>query len=168
MLRGAQVVLVPDIPPQARQWRNMPEVWKWCRQYAPIDENHHAKWLERIAADPTIKMFGIEGDNRRPIGVCGLTSIDRVNQKAEFSLYIAPTEQAKGYGKDALKTLLQHAFFHQNLWRVWGEVYAGNPALKTFGELGFKVEGVLREDYFRNGKFIDVHRIAILRKDFKC
>jgi UDP-4-amino-4,6-dideoxy-N-acetyl-beta-L-altrosamine N-acetyltransferase len=160
--------LTADIPPQARQWRNVHTIRKWCRQYTLIDQAHHNDWLERIERDPTIKMFGIYEPNLGDVGVCGLTSIDRVNQAAEFSLYIAPHAQKKGLARQALTLLLLHAFNDHNLNRVWGEVFSGNPALKLFGEIGFKQEGTLEQAYFRDGKFIDVHRIAILRKDFKC
>lgn len=181
MLKGERITLTADIPCWARDWRNRPEIWKWCRQYTLIDEDAHARWREKIFSDPTIKMFGIErpivmereprfacADPGGPVGVCGLTSIDRVNQSAEFSLYIAPEFRKRGFARDALKTLIRHGFMDHNLNRIWGEVFSGNPALKLFGEIGFKQEGILEQAYFRDGKFIDVHRIAILRKDFKC
>ena len=81
--------LVAEIPKQAREWRNHPDVWKWCRQYTLISPKQHEKWLEKIENDPRIKMFGIK-HNETELGVCGLTSIDKHNQSAEFSLYIAP------------------------------------------------------------------------------
>lgn len=178
--RAPQTQLTADIPLQARKWRNLPEVWLWCRQFTLISEGQHQDWLERIDRDPTVKMFGIEAmigpprTNRagklimpyRPIGVCGLTSIDRVNQNAEFSLYISPTYQRRGFARDALYLLLQHGFMDQNLNRIWGETYDGNPAWNLFASMGMTHEGTQREAYYRRGKFIDAHIWAITKGDY--
>lgn len=160
------VYLTADIPKDARMWRNTLEVRSWCRQYTAIDENQHKKWLEKISFDPTIKMFGIAKDDIE-IGVCGLTSINHVNQSAEFSLYIAPKYQRKGLGKLAMKALLTHGFNDFNLNRIWGETFFGNPALKMFSDLGMKTEGRMRETYFRDGKWIDSFIVSILRREFR-
>jgi RimJ/RimL family protein N-acetyltransferase len=168
LLRGDKIVLVAEIPSRAREWRNDGRIWKWCRQNTLISESAHQRWLERIQTDASIKMFGIRAieDGDTAVGVCGLTSIDKQNQNAEFSLYIAPEHHGKGYGKDALRTLLEHGFKDQNLWRIWGETYDGNPAFKMFLSLGMKHEGTSRQAYFRSGKFIDCHRVAILREEW--
>lgn len=160
-----QVALGPDIPEQAREWRNNYAVRRWCRQYSLLSESNHAEWLSKIAYDETIKMFSIIVEDR-PVGVCGLTSIDRVNQKAEFSLYIAPGEQRKGYGRKALTLLLLHGFEQQNLNRIWGESFDGNPAQKMFESLGMTHEGRLGDAYFRDGEFISASIWAITRKEF--
>lgn len=156
-----------DIPLQARSWRNTETIQQWCRQYTFIDEASHSRWLERVSADPTIKMFGIYHFGH-PVGVCGLTSIDRVNQNAEFSLYISPSEQRQGLGKAALRELLRHGFQDHNLERIWGESFEGNPAIEMFKSLGMKEEGRLRRAYFRRGKFVDAIRVSMLREEFTC
>lgn len=102
------------------------------------------------------------------VGVCGLTSIDKINQKAEFSLYIAPDMQHKGFGRAALALLLHHGFNDFNLNRIWGESFDGNPAQKMFARMGMQKEGTLRESYFRGGKFIDSHIWAITRSQFNA
>lgn len=164
MIRGNKISLSAEIPALAICWRNNYETWRWCRQYTLLSVEDHNAWLARIATDKTIKMFGIF--NEYEVGVCGLTSIDRLNQSAEFSLYIAPDFRKKGYAKDALQTLCKHGFEDHNLNRIWGEVFDGNPALGMFEKLGFQREGTLKQAYFRNGKFIDAHRIALLRENF--
>ena len=125
---GTGISLSADVPfLQARIWRNNREVFRWCRQYTGISPQAHSDWFEKMQTDPTIKMFAIYLDHPGYqtedvcLGVCGLTSIDRVNQKAEFSLYIAPNHQKKGYGKKALYTLVKHGFEDHNLHRIWGE-----------------------------------------------
>lgn len=165
MIKGKKIELWPTIPGNAIVWRNDPHIWKWCRQFTLIDGREQERWGEKISTDPTIKMFGV-WVSHDGVGVCGLTSIDRVNQTAEFSLYIAPEFQNKHYGEDALRTLCRHGFRDHNLNRIWGEVFDGNPAMTMFEKVGFKREGVLKQHYFRDGKFIDAIRIGLLREDF--
>lgn len=149
-----------------RHWRNRPEIFKWCRQNDLIDENNHHDWYGRISKDPKIKMFLIRDYDQKPVGVCGLTDLDLVNQRAEFSLYIAPAYQAKGHGESALRLLLWHGFNAYPLNQIWGEVFDGNPAMGMFEKVGFKRDAVRREFYFRSGEFIDAHLISIKRNEF--
>lgn len=160
-----------DVPvDQARHWRNLPAVWHWCRQYTHLSEGDHERWVERLHSDPSIKMFGVYDETSTrasgdAVGVCGFTSIDRINQSAEFSLYINPAVQGRGFGRAALLTLLHHGFHDHNLQRIWGEVFEGNPAMRMFTALGFVVEGTRRKSYFRAGRFIDSVLISILREE---
>lgn len=169
------VCLRSEIPSHAREWRNNPKIRQWCRQYTLIDRNQHEAWLSRISTDPSIKMFGVSveetsehGVRWYDIGVAGLTSINRVNQTAEFSLYIAPEYQKKGHGKSALIALLRHGFRDQNINCIWGETFDGNPAYQMFLNIGMRHEGTLRKRYFRDGKFIDAHIVSMLREEFTC
>ena len=164
---SGDVSLHADIPESARNWRNHPEIRRWCRQNSVISLQEHQDWLRRQHEDPTIKMFGIWKE-AHPAGVCGFTSIDRLNRSAEFSLYIRPDFKGLGTGTLALRALCTHGFRDWGFNRIWGEVFDGNPALKTFLDVGFHQEGLLRDAYFRGGKFIDAHRIAVLAEDWKC
>lgn len=165
MINGSIVSLSPDISGWAILWRNDERIRKWCRQYTLISPRGHSKWLDKIESDPTIKMFGIR-NSERPVGVCGLTSIDKQNQNAEFSLYIAPEYQRKGYGKEALELLLNHGFGDMNLNRIWGESFEGNPAMEMFTQVGLNIEGCHRAAYFRSGKFVNSYVFSILRDEF--
>jgi len=145
-------------------WRNNYSIWKWCRQRDVISLEEHQSWYEWQAHDPSVKMYEII--TKECIGVCGLTDIDTVNQRAEFSLYIAPKYALNGYGKKALKTLCEHGFKNLNLHSIWGETFEGNPASNMFESIGFVKEGSRREHYFRAGKFIDAHLYSLLRREY--
>lgn len=166
---SSKIFLIKDLPDSYRVlgWRNDPVINKWCRQFTDISTVAHNKWLSRIEEDPSIEMFGIyNSDEHCPVGVCGLTSINYINRTAEFSLYIAPGWQRKGYGKEALETLLAHGFWAFNLNRIWGETFDGNPAADMFLDIGMKAEGVLRESYFREGRYINSTVYSILAREF--
>lgn len=147
--------------PKLRAWRNDPKIWRWCRQYDAISEADQKTWFEKQSTDPTIRMYVVEAGNESR-GVCGLTSVDHVNRRAEFSLYIAPSHQKLGYAEKALQTLCLHGFRNLNLNCIWGESFDGNPAISLFEKLGFQKEGTRREFYFRGGRYIPAHLFSLL------
>ena len=111
-------------------------------------------------------MFGIYDSNKRLLGVCGLTSIDLINRRAEFSLYIEPRQHGNSYGKKALKTLCKFGFEDLGLNSIWGESFEGNHAASIFESLGFKHEGLRRAFYFKKGKFIGANLYSLLKSEF--
>jgi RimJ/RimL family protein N-acetyltransferase len=148
------------------KWRNnYKNIWKWCRQSDILEPIKHEKWFETISADPTIEMYGIYDGHL--IGVCGLTDINRLVQRAEFSLYIAPEYQGKGHAQPALQTLFSHGFMNHNLNLIWGETFEGNHAQEIFIKIGMKYEGTRRQFYFKEGKHIDAHLISMTRQEFE-
>ena len=162
----APITLSAEIPGEARSWRNDALIREWTREFTLITEIEQEIWQRYVQDSSHVKMFGITNLTHF-VGVCGLTSIDRTNQNAEFSLYIAPHYQKKGYGKKALISLLRHGFDCLNLIRIWGETFDHNPAIDMFLEMGMVQEGTLRNSYFRDGKFIDSHMVAVLRDEFR-
>jgi RimJ/RimL family protein N-acetyltransferase len=126
-------------------------------------------WFERQAKDPSVRMYRIEFGAeklRETVGVCGLTSLDFANRRAEFSLYIGPEHQQRGFGRRALATLLVHGFQNLGLNLIWGETFEGNHAAKMFESLGFKKEGTRRQFYWKDGRFIDAHLYSITRDEW--
>ena len=150
-----------------RAWRNDPAIYKWCRQSDLITDRAQAEWFERQAKDSSIKMYAIhDSTHLKIVGVCGLTSIDMLCRRAEFSIYIAPEFQKLGIGKKALIQLIHHGFKNLGLNSIWGETFDGNPAAKMFESLGFKKEGTRRAFYFKSGEFIDAHLYSVLESEW--
>lgn len=166
----------PSDRDQFFHWRNNYDIWKWCRQNGPITYSQHSsywhlvdgcndkKFFAIVAADGTL---GATPTTFKTVGCAGLTSIDNVNSSAEFSLYIGPEYHRKGYGKTALKTLIEYGFNYLNLNSIWGETFDGNPALKMFLDIGMKQDGTRRGAYYRNGRYINCHLISALRQEWK-
>lgn len=150
-----------------RQWRNDPSIMRWCRQSDLISDQEQDKWFRDQDQDQTIKMYSVHDKDAGIVGVCGFTSIDRLCQHAEFSLYIAPAHQRYGFARMALKTLFTHGFMNQNLNSIWGESFDGNPAIGLFLKLGMQQDGTRREFYFKDGKFVDAHLFSITYEEWK-
>lgn len=149
-----------------RMWRNDPRIMRWTRQSDIINEQEQMTWYNSLKIDKSKRMYMIRSGGL-PIGVCGFTSIDMQNQRAEFSLYIEPYSQKKGHATAALKTLFKHGFHNLNFNLIWGETFDKNPAEKLFKKIGMKLEGTRRCFYFKNGKYIDAHIYSLLRSEWK-
>lgn len=150
-----------------RNWRNDERIFRWCRQDDLISKEAHLDWYYKQDKDPTIRMYGIWVDEGM-IGVCGLTSIDLINRRAEFSLYIGPCFQGKGFSKMALKTLFTAGFQMLGLNSIWGETFEDNPAQSLFFDIGMTHDGRRREFYFKEGKFKDALLFSVLKDEWKA
>lgn len=149
-------------------YRNDPNIYSWCRQRDYISKESHYRWYKSLVDRDDVIMWAIREHVTDPvIGVCGLTDIDRVNSRAEFSLYIGPDYQGKGYATRALASLLDRAFKVENLNLVWGETFEGNPAYKIFEKLGMECEGVRQQFYYREGKYINALLYSITEEQWR-
>ena len=76
--------------------------------------------------------------------------------------------RGKGYGTDAILTLMSYAFMDVGLNKLWTTILAYNVAsYKAYVEhCGWQVEGVLRQEVYRAGQYHDLLRIGVLRDDF--
>jgi RimJ/RimL family protein N-acetyltransferase len=166
------IILTKDIDFKvAKDARNYPAIRDWCREYDEISEDDQEKWAKSLVDNHNTRMYSIKNKlvdkGKKQLGVCGLTGINMCHGTAEWSLYINPEDQGKGYATQALLTLLSHAFLSQNLNRVWGEIFITNVAcMKLADRCSFKKEGTLRQTYYKNGKYIDSIIVSILKEEF--
>lgn len=111
--------------------------------------------------------FAIEADQQY-IGHCLLFNIDTFARICQLGIGIGdPAYQGKGYGRDALRLLLNYAFTIRNLRKVGLSVNADNErAIRSYRACGFVEEGRLREQAFVNGAYIDVLCMGILHAEW--
>lgn len=148
-------------------WRNDPAVWRWCRQHDLIHEDSHKRWFEWQSNDDSVSMYTIKPVGyHTPVGVCGFTSIDSVHRRAEFSCYIGTNYQKKGFAGQALRLLFTHGFANLNLHQIWGETFLGNPAAHLFEKIGMKKDGLRRQFYWKDGKWVDCILYSVLAEEW--
>lgn len=180
-MKAFEIRLVPYFHSRQMDWRNDLRIRQWTRQCELLTPYNHERWLKSLDGNETVKMFGVCVNWRSEVpiagkffrkepeivGCAGLTSIRSPHRTAEFSLFIAPEHQRKGYGKEALQELLRYGFRTMDLRVIYGESFDGNPAWKMFQRLGFKEEGLLRARYYKFGKVVDCTAFSMLREEFE-
>lgn len=171
MLLGNKIRLRPfeksDLE-KCKQWVNDPAIATAVLRVLPVSMHEHINWYEKIIVDKARLTFAIETiENEKYIGNLGLRNIDWINRKGRFWIYLDKTEWGKGYGKEGVSLLLNYSFHSLNLNRIYLDVGSFNQrAIKVYDSIGFLTEGVLREDFYTNGSYVDVLRMAILKRDF--
>ncbi len=81
---------------------------------------------------------------------------------------LAVSKKNKGFGRDSIRLLLDHAFNTLSAHRVWLDVKEYNfSAHSLYDYLGFVQEGLLREAVFHNGKYDSIYVMSILKQDYK-
>lgn len=127
------------------------------------------KWVENLSASNDIYSFAIEtlGDEKY-VGGCGLNSIDWKNSVAVVGIFIGDKNYwGKGYGTDAMKVLIKFIFEQMNVHKIKLNVYSFNErAIKSYEKCGFKVEGVLRQEIFRDGRYYDEIIMGLLKEEY--
>jgi RimJ/RimL family protein N-acetyltransferase len=103
------------------------------------------------------------------IGLVGLESFDWPSGSAWVGIGIGEREyQGKGYGTDAMKTILRFAFDELNLHRVVLTVFEFNTrAIRSYEKCGFKHEGMQREFIYKEDKRWGLVNMGILRSEWE-
>ena len=111
--------------------------------------------------------FAIEADSKF-IGQCALFQFDHTAQTCMLGITIGDKAYwGRGYGRDAVRVLLDYAFRLRNLRRVCLSVNDNNErGIRAYKACGFIEEGRLRSHVWSNGAYIDLVYMGILRTEW--
>jgi len=112
--------------------------------------------------------FAIEADGKY-IGQCALFQFDDVAHTCALGITIGDKDYwGRGYGRDALRVLLDYAFRLRNMRRVHLTVNGTNErAIRAYRACGFVEEGRLRQHVWSDGQYIDLVQMGLLRDEWK-
>ena len=162
-----------DDIPRFAAWFNDYRTSRTLALRAPMSIPMEEAWFERMAADQGKGGYLFTAcllADDRPIGNVGLFDLDLVNGSAGLGIMIGePGDRGRGHGTDMLEALLGFGFASLRLERIWLDVYDFNPgARRVYERVGFRHEGTLRHAIFREGRFGDVHRMAMLSGEWRA
>lgn len=184
MLIGNKVVLEEisqkSLEPM-RLWRNDPNLRQFFRCYKDISQEQQQKWYnergnnsnpEHIYFQIMSKGLPFEQEeasikSRYLIGCCNLSYIDYRMRSAEFGIYLDPAEHGQGKGKDALILMFDWGFKELNLHKIWAECYDNNYSIGLYHHIGFKDDGILRDNYYHNGKYGNSYMLSMLENEWR-
>jgi len=152
-------------------------MFKWAKNHFLIryigastvnsPEAEYRRLIDKIKNQGRI-IFMIETQKRKPIGYIYI-DVDKKNKKAEFSIAIGEKDcRSKGYGTESTKMALDYTFGRLKLNRIFLKVLTFNlSAINFYEKIGFKKEGVLRQDIYLNGKYVDFIVMSMLKKEYE-
>jgi RimJ/RimL family protein N-acetyltransferase len=174
MLKGEKVIL------RAFRREDLTRLWEFRNdvegQFLVSNWPPEPQSLERMQADYDKEVskggsegnsFAIEADGKY-IGGCALRSFERIAGCCELGIEIIDRDYwGHGYGRDAVRVLLDYAFRLINVHRVWLTVNGNNErAIRCYRACGFVEEGRLREHIWSNGQYVDRVYMGILRSEW--
>lgn len=153
-------------------WRNDPELIALLgAPFRYINSEVDLKWFENYMGNRgnAIRCAITADNNDEILGLVSLTSIDYVNQSAEFHIMLGDKEnQGHGIGSYAVHAMLHHAFYNMNLHRIELDVLENNRrAQRLYEKVHFVHEGLKRKAIYKKGVFINVLHYAILREEYE-
>ncbi len=172
-LVGERVYLRPfdrtDLPFVVK-WSKDPEIRKLTGEVAPMSKAESEEFYEKVCTDKDRIWFAIvlkEGD--RVIGESGLLRIFKPWRCTDMTIIIGEKDVwGQGYGTEAGRLVLDHAFNKLKLHRVSIGVVAFNErALRFWKRLGFKKEGVQRDGYYCDDVHSDFVMMSILEDEYQ-
>lgn len=171
-LVGERVYLTPmdiDDAPNYIRWLNDPDTFIFLQANGQLfnrinEEQFITGIMER--GEPHFSIRILEDDKH--IGGCGLINVDWVNRRGELGIMIGEADyRSQGYGQEAIKLLLDHAFYILNLNSISLIHYEFNRrADRCYVKCGFKKAGCLRQARLVNGRFYDILLMDILSEDY--
>ena len=155
-------------------WVNDEEIVGNLASFAgqPFTRDDELAFIRRTLASPSDVVFSVFSslpeDAGRYLGQVGLHQIHARSRVARLAAVVArKSDWGRGVGSASIRALLAHAFGPMPLHQVWLMVFAANSrGRRTYARLGFVEEGVLREEYFHDGRWHDMVRLSLLAREF--
>ena len=128
----------------------------------PSSMQDEYRWLEQQTSYSRGEyQFAVEDGSGSLVGRCGLIRVDWKNRCAELAIMIGTPYRGRGYGTEAMELLCDFCYREMNLHKLKVSVFAFNEAaIRCYEKNGFKREGVLEKEIFRDGQYQDVVLLA--------
>ncbi len=124
------------------------------RFYLEQDGKGYNRWLMERKSDG------------RPLGTLGFHRWDRRNHHIEIGYDLSPQYWGSGYMREAAAAALNLAFTHMRVHRVEAMIHVDNVRSQRLAEgLGFRREGLLRGNFYSDGRYHDHYLYALIESD---
>lgn len=167
---GEKVYLSPLCVEDAEtytKWLNNFEVTDGLNSsYRMFNLEAEKEWINNMLTKNEYCFAIVDKNTDELLGNCGLHNLNFIQRTAEVGIFIGEVDNhSKGYGTDALKTLVDYCFGYLNLHTVYLRVFSFNKkAIRCYEKVGFAKCGELHEMYTINGTKYDEYIMEIVSK----
>jgi ribosomal-protein-alanine N-acetyltransferase len=125
-------------------------------QLVTIDPQRHAGWTVVLKENGHVVGY-VSYHNRQPW-----------HRRLQIAYVLVPSYWQRGLMTEALRAFLTHCFDGLGTHRVEATIEPGNMhSILLMERLGFQREGLLRDQFFVNGKYRNVLMFALLEDDWR-
>lgn len=159
------IISCSDIQVEAiRNMRNSEEIKKFMYTNHIISKKEHLNYIENLKEEKNKLVFCVLKENKTPIGVVSINSIDYKKKKSDWAFYLNSSER-NGLGGFIEFNIINFIFDRLNLEKLNCEVIETNQSvLKLHGKFFFKQENFKEEQIIKNNKKLGIHFLG-LNKD---
>lgn len=153
------------------EWINDPDVvGNFATLSQRITREEELAFLQRTIASPDDRLYAIEDRQGRYLGNAGIHKIWWPARNGRLGLVIGRRDaQGQGLGREALSLLCALGFEALGLHKLWLMHFRTNARMHHLARaLGFQEEGVMRDEYFHQGRFHDMVRHSLLEHEYRA
>jgi RimJ/RimL family protein N-acetyltransferase len=172
-IEGTQVVLRRHVPANLKafeRWYSDPDVARLTRyQDGPMRRDEIERFFAaRVVGPDSLALAVHVKSTGRLVGTCAFSQLDGENGSALYHITIGEKDVwGRGYGTEATRLMLDHAFATLGLHRVALSVFEFNTrAIRSYRRCGFQLEGRAREAIWREGRWWDEISMSVLEPDW--
>lgn len=172
-IEGERIVLRKSTFDDCRffaEWEQMDSVTEFFTISKGRDyEEVVTEFIHRCEDDDKMQLTICLKEDGKPIGRIYVSNIDEHYDSLDITrIYIADKNiRGRGLGEEALETMLRLAFEEMNMERVTLDHFTDNKiASKLYLKVGFSYEGVMRNGGKKDGKYVDLHLMSMLREEY--
>lgn len=167
-LIGEKVRLRPIEPADVgllQRWINSSPARDYILTRLPLSLEQERDWAANASVNPNMPVFVIQTLGLIDIGTAAL-HIEGSRATLGIAIH-EPEYWNRGYGTDAVKTLVDGAFRARQLVRIDLTALPENSrAIRCYERAGFAREGVLRRYIYQDGAYRDVVIMSVLHEEW--
>ena len=153
------------------RWYRDPELARLTRFHpGPVsDEEVRSYFNARLISNDSFAYAILRSSDGALIGTTTFSQLDADNRSVLFHITIGePEAWGHGFGTEATRLMVAHAFTRLGVHRVALSVFAFNQrAVRAYEKAGFVIEGRAREAVWRDGRFWDEVHMGILADEWR-
>lgn len=174
MYRSKKIILRPFTEDDAKYLCEMKENFAFTKAFGgrpfPNNLEGEQEWISRMYPAgllTSIILVVEEIESKNFIGYISANKIDYINSNAQVGIIFHKNARGKDYFMEASILFYAYLFNEINLHKVYSGVLTYNEVvLENDKELGFSIDGVMKEQIFQGGKYHDVYIVSLTAKDF--
>ncbi|MEA4960401.1 GNAT family N-acetyltransferase [Lutispora sp.] len=143
------------------------KLWQY-EEYVETDKQCILKkFTDRIEQDNVFDFIVKRISDGEPIGVVYIWKYGLNRKSWEIGYVILPKYQGNGYCLESVKQLLSFAFDELDAHKVVGMCHCDNlKSASVMQKAGMSKQGVFREEYLCQGKWVDQFYFSILEREY--
>jgi len=143
--------------------------WSWPAYTERVQAERLLEQIHACFAERSLFQWGFaRREDDQVIGTCTLAELSGAHRRASLGYALNRAHWGQGYGREAVRRVVEFAFTTLELHRLEADVDPRNAgSIQVLEGLGFQREGYQRERYFMNGEVQDAALYGLLRREWR-